>query len=219
VNGTQLGGTEWTLRPTRAADTDALRAFLTGLSLRTRYLRFFAGVLPVTPAFLARMSGRATPGGDPVDALVVVDDGLVIGHGMATDTRDDTGRPVTDLAVVVADEHRGRGAGSALIRALTVRAQARGATTLLLDVLAENREMLDLLAHYFPVAGYHRTGPYIAVRIPLPATFPDPFRARHEEERPCEPSIIGAGDTRRAADPRGGAAGVRSGADADLSVG
>ena len=57
--------------PASAADTDALRAFLTGLSLRTRYLRFFAGVLPVNPAFLARMTGCATPRGERVDALVV----------------------------------------------------------------------------------------------------------------------------------------------------
>ena len=205
-------GPEWTLRPAGAADTDALRVFLTGLSLRTRYLRFFAGVLPVTPAFLRRMSG-VTAGGDLVDALVVTEDCVVIGHGMATDTRDDAGRPVTELAVVVADEHRGRGAGSALIRALTVRAQARGASTLLLDVLAENREMLDLVAHYFPAAGYRRSGPYLTIRVPLPAPFPDPFPAVPEEEQPCEPSITSPGDGRR------GRGSVRGGAGAHLPVG
>ena len=213
MNGTQLStGPEWTLRPAGAADADALRVFLTGLSLRTRYLRFFAGVLPVTPAFLRRMSG-VTAGGDLVDALVVTEDCVVIGHGMATDTRDDAGRPVTELAVVVADEHRGRGAGSALIRALTVRAQARGASTLLLDVLAENREMLDLVTHYFPAAGYRRSGPYLTIRVPLPAPFPDPFPAVPEEEQPCEPSIASPGDGRR------GRGSVRGGAGAHLPVG
>ena len=213
MNGTQLStGPEWTLRPAGTADADALRVFLTGLSLRTRYLRFFAGVLPVTPAFLRRMSG-VTAGPDLVDALVVTDDGAIIGHGMATDTRDDASRPVTELAVVVADEHRGRGAGSALIRALTVRAQARGASTLLLDVLAENREMLDLVAHYFPAAGYSRSGPYLAIRVPLPAPFPDPIAALPEEEQPREPSIARPGD-----DGRGTRGGVR-GPGAHLSVG
>jgi GNAT superfamily N-acetyltransferase len=205
-------GPEWVLRPAGAADTYALRVFLTGLSLRTRYLRFFAGVLPVTPAFLRRMSG-VTAGGDLVDALVVTEDCVVIGHGMATDTRDDAGRPVTELAVVVADDHRGRGAGSALIRALTVRAQARGAATLLLDVLAENREMLDLVTHYFPAAGYRRSGPYLTIRVPLPAPFPDPFPAVPEEEQPCEPSIASPGDGRR------GRGSVRGGAGAHLPVG
>jgi GNAT superfamily N-acetyltransferase len=194
--------------------------FLTGLSLRTRYLRFFAGVLPVTPAFLRRMSG-VTTGRDLVDALVVTENsagqgasrGAVIAHGMASDTRDDAGQPVTELAVVVADEHRGRGAGSALIRALTVRAQARGASTLLLDVLAENREMLDLVTHYFPAAGYRRSGPYLAIRVPLPAPFPDPIPPLPEEEQPCEPSIARPGDV------KGARPAVRGGAGAHLPVG
>ena len=214
MNGTQAGGEPgWVIRPAGRGDTDALRVFLTGLSLRTRYLRFFAGVLPVTPSFLGRMTGGVTPRGELVDALVVTAGGAVIGHGMATDTRDDAGRPVTELAVVVADEHRGRGAGSALIRALTVRAQARGASTLLLDVLAENREMLDLVAHYFPAAGYSRSGPYLAIRVPLPAPFPDPIAALPEEEQPREPSIARPGD-----DGRGTRGGVR-GPGAHLSVG
>lgn len=214
MNGTQptagpevTAGSGWTLRPAEAAGTDALKAFLTGLSLRTRYLRFFAGVLPVSPAFLRRLTGTMGHG-ELVDALVVTQNSTVIGHGMATDTRDDDGRAVTELAVVVADEHRGRGAGSALIRTLTVRAQARGASTLLLDVLAENREMLDLVAHYFPAAGYRRDGPYLAIRIPLPAPFP----ALPEEEQPSEPSIDRPGDVSR------GERGVR-GAGAHLPVG
>ena len=190
VIGTQPdGGPGWSLRRTGAADTEALRTFLTGLSLQTRYLRFFAGVLPVTPTFLRRMTGAATPRGELVDALVVTEQGVVIGHGMATDSRDDTGAPVTEIGVVVADQHQGRGAGSALIRTLAARARERGATTVLLEVLAENRVMLALIAHYFPVARYTRTGPYVSVHVPLPAP---------QEEPPREPSI-----TIRAADAPG----------------
>jgi GNAT superfamily N-acetyltransferase len=199
------GDPGWLIRPAARADADALRVFLTGLSLRTRYLRFFAGVLPVTPAFLGRMTGDVTPRGELVDALVVTGPGVtgpIIGHGMASDTTDDAGRPVTDLGVVVADAHQGRGAGSALIRALTARAAARGATTLALDVLAENREMLALIAHYFPVGRYSRTGPYVSVHVQLPI---------HQEEPAGEPaSIVSPGDLPRAEPPR---------ADADLPVG
>ncbi len=84
-------------------------------------------MLPVTPAFLGRMSGGVTARGELVDALVVTEQDTVIGHGMATDTRDEAGQPVTELAVVVADEQRRAGArGSALMRALTSRAAARG---------------------------------------------------------------------------------------------
>ena len=181
--------------------------FLTGLSLRTRYLRFFAGVLPVSPAFLARMTGGVTPRGERVDALVVTTAGgpgqeVVIGHGMATDTHDDAGRAVTELGVVVADAEQGRGAGSALIRDLTTRAQARGATMIMMDVLAENREMLALIQHYFPVARYERTGPYVCVHVQLPSLPEEPAR---------EPAIaVSRGDLPRA-EP--------APADADLPVG
>ena len=216
MDGTQPdGGPGWLVRPARAADADALGVFLTGLSLRTRYLRFFAGVLPVSPAFLRRMTGGVMASGGPVDALVVTEcgaDGPVIGHGMASDSRDDAGLPVTELGVVVADEHRGRGAGSALIRTLTARAQDRGAATILMEVLAENREMLALIAHYFPAARYSRTGPYVSVHVSLPAPFPVvPGPAPQpppQEEQSREPSIS-AGDA-------GDIAGI---ADADLSVG
>ncbi len=209
MNGTQPdGGPGWQIRPAGPADTDALRMFLTGLSLRTRYLRFFAGVLPVNPAFLARMTGGLTPRGERVDALVVTANGAepgheaVIGHGMATDTHDDAGRAVTELGVVVADAHQGQGAGSALIRTLTTRARDRGASMIMMDVLAENREMLALIEHYFPVARYSRTGPYVCVHVQLPA---------HQEEPAREPAIVvSRGDLPRAEPPR---------ADTDLPVG
>lgn len=209
---TAAAGTgEWRLRPARAADTDALRVFLTGLSLRTRYLRFFAGMLPITPAFLSRMTGGVTARGERVDALVVTagqagpGHEVVIGHGMATDTHDDASRAVTELGVVVADAHQGRGAGSALIRALTARARARGATTVMMDVLAENREMLALIEHYFPVARYGRTGPYVCVHVQIPSLQEEPAR---------EPAIVvSPGD--RAGRPRP----EPPRADADLPVG
>jgi GNAT superfamily N-acetyltransferase len=203
------GSWEWRVRAAGPEDTDALRVFLSGLSLRTRYLRFFAGTLPVTSAFLGRMIGGVTARGERVDALVVTaadagpGDGpeLVIGHGMATDTFDDTGQAVTELGVVVADAHQGRGAGSALIRALTTRAQARGAATIMMDVLAENREMLALIEHYFPVARYGRTGPYVCVHVQLPS---------RQEESAREPAIVSRGDLPRTEPPR---------AVADLPVG
>jgi hypothetical protein len=124
---------------------------------------------------------------------------------MATDTHDDAGRAVTELGVVVADAHQGRGAGSALIRGLTTRARARGASTVMMDVLAENREMLALIEHYFPVARYGRTGPYVCVHVQIPSLQEEPAR---------EPAIVVSPADRagrpRAEPPR---------ADADLPVG
>jgi GNAT superfamily N-acetyltransferase len=156
------------LRPAGDGDGEALGQFVGGLSLRTRYLRFFAGVPRVTPAMVRRMTGTRLPDGDPVDALVVTAAGAIIGHGMATDTRDSAGIAVTEIGVVVADGWQRHGVGSALMRALATRAQARGATALMMDVLAENHEMLALIRKHLPAARSWHAGPYVTVHVPLP---------------------------------------------------
>ena len=168
VNGTQVDAARARLRPARGSDGEALQQFVGGLSLRTRYLRFFAGVPRVSPAMLRRMAGTRLPEGDLVDALVVTEAGAIIGHGMATDTRDSAGTPVTEVGVVVADGWQGQGVGSALTRALATRAQARGADALMMEVLADNYEMLALIRHHFPAARYWHAGPYVTIRVPLP---------------------------------------------------
>jgi GNAT superfamily N-acetyltransferase len=168
VNGTQVDAGHAQLRPARGGDGEALQQFVGGLSLRTRYLRFFAGVPRVSPAMLHRMTGTRLPNGDLVDALVVTEAGAIIGHGMATDTRDSAGTPVTEVGVVVADGWQGQGVGSALTRALATRAQARGASTVMMEVLAENHEMLALIRNRFPAARYWHAGPYVTIRVPLP---------------------------------------------------
>ena len=176
VNGTQvdrarerarLESQPVRVRPVGEGDAEALGEFVGGLSLRTRYLRFFAGVPRVTPAMLRRMSGTRLPGGDLVDALVVTEAGAIIGHGMATDTRDSAGTAVTEIGVVVADRWQGHGIGSALTRTLAARAQARGATGLMMDVLAENRQMLALISKHLPAARSWQAGPYVTVHVPL----------------------------------------------------
>jgi hypothetical protein len=53
------------------------------------------------------------------------------------------------------------------MRALAARARARGATTLVMDVLAENRRMLAMIARRWPDARHDRSGPYITVRARL----------------------------------------------------
>jgi GNAT superfamily N-acetyltransferase len=189
VNGTQVdrarepAGLESQpvrVRPVGEGDAEALGEFVGGLSLRTRYLRFFAGVPRVTPAMLRRMSGTGLPGGDLVDALVVTEAGAIIGHGMATDTRDSAGTAITEIGVVVADRWQGHGVGSALTRALAARAQARGATGLMMDVLAENRQMLALISKHLPAARSWQAGPYVTVHVPLPLT---------QEEQPGESAV------------------------------
>jgi GNAT superfamily N-acetyltransferase len=180
---TQIG-----IRQACSSDRDAIGDFLAGLSLRTRYRRFFAGVMPVTTAMLRRLAGGGMAGGDTassdmggddrIDALLATEDGAIIGHAMAADTRGPSGAQVTEIGVVVADARQGRGVGSALVRALADRAQARGATVIVMDVLAENREALAMITHHFPAARHDRSGPYVTIHISLP---------RYQEKQLREP--------------------------------
>ncbi len=70
--------------------------------------------------------------------------------------------------MVVADGWQRHGVGTALLLSLATRAQARGAVTLMLDVLAENRDMLAMIISRFPAAWSRRAGPYVTVYVPLP---------------------------------------------------
>ena len=190
--------TQVDIRQACCADHPALRDFLRGLSPRARYLRFFTGGVSTSPATLRMLAG----GGDHIDAVVAVEDGVVIGHAMASDTAGPGGSRMTEIGVVVTDACQSRGVGSALIRTLAARAQARGITTVTMDVLAENRQVLGMIAHYWPAARHDQSGPYVTVeaRLPQPAAqrrvhlpeqrrLPQPSRnrpPRPREERPSE---------------------------------
>ena len=152
------------IRPVRPADLAALSDFFAGLSVESRYLRFFA---PVTPAhgLLHLLSGAPAN----VDAIVAVADGVIVGHAMAADRPEDPcGARATDVGVVVADAWQRRGVGAALMRALVIRAQARGVTSLAMDVLPGNRRVLAMIIGHWPDAAIGHSPDSLDIRIPLP---------------------------------------------------
>jgi GNAT superfamily N-acetyltransferase len=173
MNRTQLGQADGraiaaiaAIRPVCPADLAALSDFFAGLSVESRYLRFFA---PVTPAhgLLHLLSG----GPANVDAIVAVADGVIVGHAMAADGPEDHGDPyrarATDVGVVVADAWQRRGVGAALMRTLVTRAQARGVTALTMDVLPGNRRVLAMIIGHWPDAVIDRSLDSLDIRIPL----------------------------------------------------
>jgi GNAT superfamily N-acetyltransferase len=169
VNRTQVD----LIRPVFPAEEAALRDFFAALSVESRYLRFFA---PVTPScgLLDLMAGKPAH----VDAIVAVAGGVIVGHAMAAD-RPAPGRPgipgeprATDVGVVVADAWQRRGVGAALMRALIDRAQARGVTSLAMDVLPGNRRVLAMVTGHWPQAAVGRSPDSLDIRIPLPRPYP-----------------------------------------------
>ncbi|MFI6604071.1 GNAT family N-acetyltransferase [Nonomuraea sp. NPDC050536] len=132
------------IRPARSDDEEGVRCFLSGLSLHTQTLRFFSGLgrpaAGLVRALIAVDECR--------DALVMTLNGEIIGHAMSY-RGDETD---VEIAVVVTDRWQGRGLGPRLIDTLLLRAAVRGATTVGMDVLGENRRVLRLIRRVWPNA-------------------------------------------------------------------
>ena len=162
------------IRPVRPEDLAELGGFFAGLSVESRYLRFFAPVTP-THGLLDLLAGRPAN----IDAIVAVADGVIVGHAMAADLRSGQ---ATDIGVVVADAWQRRGVGAALMRALITRARARGVTSLAMDVLPGNRRVLAMILAHWPDAAVGRNPDSIDVCIPLPPDQPRRSRLRPAAE-------------------------------------
>lgn len=167
--GRDPGGTAG-IRQAQSSDLAALSAFFAGLSPGTRSRRFFAPVTP-TSAMLRRLAG----GTGHVDAVVAIAGGDIVGHAMAADRAGSDGDPMTEIGVVVADAWQGRGVGSALTRAVIARARGRGVTSLTMDVLHGNRQVLAMILSHWADARVEDDADCVTVRVPLPK----PHRQRH----------------------------------------
>jgi len=151
------------IRAAAAADCEAIKSFVAGLSLRARFLRFFSPASPPSSAVLRRMCGAAPTS----DVLVATEDGAIVGHAMAVDGVGPDGSATTDLGLVITDRWQNRGVGSEMFRRLAERAAARGMRAAVMDVLPENRQMLSIIDRHWGHAGYEYSAGSVIVRVPL----------------------------------------------------
>jgi GNAT superfamily N-acetyltransferase len=175
------------IRPVGPEDLTSLGDFFAGLSVESRYLRFFA---PVTPAYglLHLLCG----GPADVDAIVAVADGVTVGHAMAADRfRVADVDVAADVGVVVADAWQRRGVGAAMMRVLVARAQTRGVTSLAMDVLPGNRRVLAMIIGHWPDAAIARSPGSLEIRIPLPRDQPRRLPPRPGSEQARPPVSVG----------------------------
>ena len=173
------------IRPADPADLAALRDFFARLSVRTRYRRFFAAITP-SQAMLRLLSG----GTGAADAVVASCGDVIIGHAMAVDRAGPGRTRLADIGVVVADAWQGRGVGAALTRALIAAAQARGVTTLTMDVQHGNREVLAMVARHWPAARTSRGADGAIIHVPLPRPhLPPPVTRPLAAARPSAASL------------------------------
>lgn len=126
------------VRPTRAGDEPAILAFLTGLSLESRYFRFFSGAPNLNEAAhraaiseigercnLIALAGAAS--------TIVAQAGYVRGEGNRA-----------EVAFAVADTFQGRGISTILLGQLAEIAHAFGISTFDASVLSENHRMIGV---------------------------------------------------------------------------
>ncbi len=138
-------GTPVTLRMMRPEDAAMEQAFVSSLSDRSRYLRFFSGLTRLPPFMLEELTNPRFPASYALIATIRADAGeKQIGVARYAPTED---AGSAEFAVVVADEWQGRGIASQLMRGITVAASVAGLTQLEGVVLAENLPMLALAAH------------------------------------------------------------------------
>jgi acetyltransferase len=130
------------LRPIRPDDAGLEMEFVDGLSPESRRLRFQSALSSLTPAMVARFTQIDY---DREMALVAVaeEGGREREAAVARYVRLPDGR-TCEYAIVVADAWQGRGLGTLVMRRLIAIASEAGLDTMVGQVLASNRAMLDL---------------------------------------------------------------------------
>jgi len=138
-------GTTIYIRPARPGDLSAVQAMHEAMSPDNAYLRFFG---------LSRLAGEREahrvcrePGPGHFALLALLDEAVI---GCASFEQSGPAG-VAEVALAVADHMHGRGAGTLLLEHLISAARRRGVETFTASVLAENAQMLTVLAD----AGLH----------------------------------------------------------------
>ncbi len=147
------GGGVYTVRPIHPDDAEMLQGLVRGLSSESRYMRFASHM----PELSARMLARYTLiDYDREMALVaVINERHPAADGGATESERMVGvsRFITnpdgsscEFSLVVADDMAGHGLGTRLMLAIIDAAHARGLSEIVGLILADNRDMLRLMA-------------------------------------------------------------------------
>ncbi|HUB73959.1 MAG TPA: GNAT family N-acetyltransferase [Solirubrobacteraceae bacterium] len=151
-------GSQVSIRPVRAEDQPALRAFLSDLCLDARRMRFFSAATDLAfAAQLGAVEDAAHHG------LVAHDEtGVLVGH--ATYVLLDPHR--AEVAVEVADHLHGRGLGTILIARLARHAEQRHIECFQAELLSENRAMGEVFRDGFDARLLRRDGAQQTIEFP-----------------------------------------------------
>jgi RimJ/RimL family protein N-acetyltransferase len=143
---TLTDGASVLMRDAQCDDWEALRRMYLGLTDRTRYLYFCAGV-PANDAWAERFAALGRADGQVSYALVITVDDEVV--GLARFDRRADGQSA-EMGLLLADEWQSRGLGRLALKHLTDEARRRAVGVFTGHALWENRRVLRLARSAFP---------------------------------------------------------------------
>ncbi|MEH6593411.1 MAG: GNAT family N-acetyltransferase [Halioglobus sp.] len=157
-------GKQVTFRMTHPEDAELQQSFVSALSDRSRYMRFFSGVKKLPPHVLRVFTSPLFPVSYAVVAIVsdgVQERQIGVARWAPTGTEG-----IAEFAVVVADDCQGQGIASRLMRVLITAATVGGLQRLEGLILKENAPMLAMVKKMgFTISPDHDAGPSIALYV------------------------------------------------------
>jgi GNAT superfamily N-acetyltransferase len=153
------------VRPIEPGDKAAVAKAFERLSDDSRYMRFLTAVDELGEAELRYLTEVDH---HDHEALIAFDAPTGDGVGVGRFVRSATGPASAEAAVTVIDDWQGRGLGTALCNLIAERAREEGITRFTALLLAENQQMLDVLASLGPAEVISRDAGTIDVAVDIP---------------------------------------------------
>ena len=160
-------GSSVVVRPVRPEDRELLLAGFERLGPESRYQRFLAPMAELTDDIVTYLTDVDH---HDHEALAAIDAATGEGVGVARFVRCASRPDTAEAAVTVIDDWHGRGVGTALLDLLAERAREEGVARFTALLLAENREMLELLDALGPVRVVDRQSGTVEVEAELAPT-------------------------------------------------
>jgi RimJ/RimL family protein N-acetyltransferase len=159
-------GSRVRIRRLRDSDSELLLRGFRRLSPESRYRRFLTPTPELserTLRYLVEIDHRNH------EALIAVDEESNEGVGVARYVRDQARPSAAEVAVTVVDDWQGRGLGTLLLEAITMRAREEGVDTFTALMLVDNSQMMDLLQRLGAVRVVDRAAGTVEVEVHLPS--------------------------------------------------
>jgi acetyltransferase len=137
-------GTDMVIRPIRPEDAEIEQAFIRKLSQRAKYFRFMQSLTELSPQMLARFTQIDYSREMALIAVVYVD-GQETEIGVARYITNPDGKSC-EFAIVIADDWQRQGIAHRLMQQLIETARTHALQIMEGDVLANNKEMLNLVS-------------------------------------------------------------------------